>query len=130
MLSINRIKDGKLLKNQKDILNEVKNFYANLYTNKQNESFCRRISTTCNKTTKQDEMLWKISKTVSRENRQNCKEPFNIKDIKQAISTLENNKSPGNDVLTAEFYKTFILLLQDDLKELLEEISEIGRYWK
>lgn len=30
MLSIRRIKDGKILTNQEDILNEVKNFYTNL----------------------------------------------------------------------------------------------------
>ena len=31
MLSINRIKDGKLLTDQKEILSEVLNFYFNLY---------------------------------------------------------------------------------------------------
>ena len=63
-------------------------------------------------------MLWKISQTVSRENRQYCEELFKTKKIRQAISTLENIKSPDNDGLRAEFYKNFTLLLQDDLKEL------------
>ena len=125
MLSINRISDGKLLTNQNDILDEVKTFYAHLYANKQNPNFCGRISTTPKKTLKQDEMLRKISKTVSRENKQRD-EPFNINEIRQAISTLENNKSPGNDGLTAEFYKTFTFL-QHDLKELYEEILAIRR---
>ena len=126
MLSINRISDGKLLTSQNDILNEVKTFYANLYSNKQNQNVCGRISTTLNKTLKQDEMLRKISKTVSRENKQHCEQPFNTNEIKRAISTLENNKSPGNDGLTAEFYKTFTFL-QHDLKELYEEILTLGR---
>ena len=82
MLSITRIKDGKLLRKQKEILKEVKNFYAYLYANNQNEVACRRISTTQNKTIKQDEMLSKISKTVSRENRQHCDKPFNIDEIR------------------------------------------------
>ena len=82
MLSVTRIKDGKLLTNQKEILDEVKNFYANLYADKQNESFFGQISTTLNKTTKQDEMLWKISQTVSRENRQYCEELFKTKEIR------------------------------------------------
>lgn len=76
--------------------------------------------------TKQDELLRKISKAVSRENKQHCKEPFNTNEIREAISTLENNKSPGNNRLTAEFYKTFTFL-QDDLKELYQEILLIGR---
>ena len=50
MLSITRIKDGKLLTNQKEILKEVKNFYANLYANNQNDVICGQISTTQNKT--------------------------------------------------------------------------------
>ena len=127
MMSINRQKDGKLLTKQKEILDEVQNFYANLYANDQNPDSCGRISTTQNKITKQEEMLRKISKTVSLENRTNCDKPFNTKEIRQAISSLENNKSPGNDGLTAEFYKTFTTLLQEDLKELYEDISTIGR---
>ena len=93
---------------------------------KKTQSFCGRISTTHYKMTKQDEMLWKISKTVSCENKQHCKEPFNTNEIGEAISTVENNKSPGNNGLTAEFYKTFTFL-QDDLKELYQEILKIGR---
>ena len=34
---------------------------------------------------KQDEMLRKISKTVSYENKQHCQQPFNSKEIKQAV---------------------------------------------
>ena len=45
MLSINRIKDGKLLTNQEEILLEVRNLYTNLYAEKQNANLCRRIST-------------------------------------------------------------------------------------
>ena len=75
----------------------------------------------------QDEMLSKISKTFSRANRQHCDKPFNTDEIRQAISTLENNKSPGSDGLTAEFYKAFTTLLTEDLTELFEEISTTGR---
>ena len=71
-------------------------------------------------------MLRKISKTVSRKNKDNCELPFHSTEIRKAIATLENNKSPGNDGLTAEFYKTFANILQD-LKDLYNEISEIGR---
>ena len=109
MLSINRINDGKLLTNQKDILNEVKNFYANVYAeNPQEMDLCGRISTTSSngaqKTCKQKHMLQKISKTFSPQNKQVCEEPLTIQEIKKAISTLENIKSPGNDGLTGEFY--------------------------
>ena len=68
MLSIHRITDGKLLTNQKEILDEVKNFYIDLYADKQNSNFCGWISTTQNKTKKQDEMLQKISKFLVKTN--------------------------------------------------------------
>ena len=64
MLSMNRIKDGKLLTDQKEILSEVRNFYSNLYA----ENSCGWISTNLQKTNKQYEMLRKISKTVLRKN--------------------------------------------------------------
>ena len=38
MLSITTIKDGKLLTSQKEILDKVQNFYADLYADKQNNS--------------------------------------------------------------------------------------------
>ena len=72
-------------------------------------------------------MLRKVSKTVSRKNEDYCEQSFQQPEIRKAISTLENNKSPGNDGLMAEFYKTFALTLQDDLKELYSEISGKGR---
>ena len=68
MLSTNRITDGKLLTNHKEILDEVKNFYADLYADKQNNNFCGRISTTQNKIKKQEEMLQKISKFLVKTN--------------------------------------------------------------
>ena len=126
MTSINRLKDGKLLKEQKEILDEV-NYYANLFAKEQNQDTCGRISTTQDKTIKQEEMLRKISKTVSLENKTQCDKPFNTEEIRQAISSLENNKSPDNDGLTPEFYKTFTTLLQEDLKELFQDISISGR---
>ena len=69
MLSIKRIKDGKLLTNQADILNEVKNFYAKFYTENSEQAFCgRNRSTSSNgaqKARMQEQMLRKLSKTVS-----------------------------------------------------------------
>ena len=70
MLSIKRIKDGKILTDQIDILNEAKNFYANLYTEKLEQDFRGRNSTIrAQKQYKQ--MLRKLSKTVSCKNRGN-----------------------------------------------------------
>ena len=79
------------------------------------------------KKSKQNQMLRKLSKIVSRKNRQLCEKEIKPEEIQKAILTFQNNKSPGNDGLTPEFYKTFSDILRTDLQELYNEISEIRR---
>ena len=127
MLSVKRVKDGKVLTDQTDILNEVKNFYQNLYSQNLEQSFCGRNSITRDqKSYKQEQVLRKLSKTVSHKNKAICEKDITIEEIKKAISTFENNKSPGNDGLTGEFNKTFTETLLNDLQELYTEISNLG----
>lgn len=38
-----------------------------------------------------------------------CDKPVSVKEVAEAISLWKNNKSPGTDGITAEFYKTFSL---------------------
>ena len=113
-------------------LNEVQNFYANLYAKNSEQDICGRNSSTpsdsVQKTRKQTEMLRKLYKTVSPQNRQLCEKDITTVEIQKAMLTFQNNKSLGNDGLTGEFYKTFSSeMLLTDLQELYKEISEIGR---
>ena len=107
------------------------NFYAKLYAkNTTQDNWGRNRAILFDgalKTRKQGEMLRKLSKTVSRHNRQLCEKDITTDEIQKAISTFENNKSPGNDGLTGEFYKTFSEILANDLQDLCREISEVGR---
>ena len=45
-----------------------------------------------------------------------------IIETEKAIKSFENNKSPGNDGLRPEFYKTFNEILKTDLHKLYIEI--------
>ena len=69
-------------------------------------------------------MLRNLSKTVSRQNRAICEKDV-TEEIRKVISTFENNKSPGNDGLTGESYKTFTVLI-NDLQQLYSQISILG----
>lgn len=70
MLSIKRINDSKILTKQTEILNEVKNFYANLYAKNSKQGLCGRNSSTpfegTQKTRKQENSLVKIDKLVKK----------------------------------------------------------------
>ena len=48
-----------------------------------------------------------------------------VAETEKAIKSFENNKSPGNDGLSAEFYKTFNELLKKDLHKLYIENSQL-----
>ena len=56
----------------------------------------------------------------------NCEAPFSEIEIQKATKSFQNNKSPGNDGLTPEFYKKFIHILKNDMKLLYEEIKTLG----
>ena len=47
-------------------------------------------------------------------------------ECRSALSALENSKSPGNDVISAEFYKTFWHKLGSILVECFNELYEKG----
>lgn len=50
-----------------------------------------------------------------------CKKPFNITEIWKCIGNLEDNRAPGHDGLTSEYYKYVIDLLAPFILLLFEE---------
>ena len=49
-----------------------------------------------------------------------CDNDISIKECHDALLTFKNNKSPGNDGLTSEFYKSFWETISNDLIECIE----------
>ena len=92
---------------KKDILNEIQNFYQNLY-NSQNIP-----------DTNIHKYLEDFSPPTLNDNQKNNIGSFiTEKEIDNAIKEMNLNKSPGSDGLTAEFYKTFRTQLTPILTEL------------
>ena len=101
--------DNKLITNAKEILNEEKHFYEKLYSNPKDH---------CNEKTRECTEYFAKSSNIPRltdDQKNKCDEPISEKELLLSIKAMKNNKSPGTDGLTAEFYKFF----WNDLKELL-----------
>ena len=87
-------KDGLILENQEDILNETKNYFSKLYSFKEVESINL-------------ENLFSNSDTpkLSEEIKKSLDQKFTHTEMQESLKRMKNNKSPGNDGFTAEFYK-------------------------
>ena len=101
---------SKYSSNPNEILKSAKNFYENLYTR---ENVSKAAI---------DELLNKIptNKKISKEHFDLCEAEISLDEISKAINSQKNNKSPGNDGLTAEF----------NSKELAPILLEVYDSWK
>ena len=91
-------KSGKKFVKQEKILLEIYNYYKDLYSLKGNtdkeeyiDNFVRNVQLT---TLKENEAL-------------SCKGDLTEKESAEALSSMHNNKAPGSDGLSVEFYKCF-----------------------
>ena len=54
----------------------------------------------------QSTLITRVKKKLSYKNRCECDQEITVAEIERAIKYFENSKSPSNDGLTVEFYKT------------------------
>ena len=99
--------DGTVASNSPDIVKEGFNFYTKLYT----DDHCD-IKV-------QDAFVNNISSSLSDDNIKLCSNPITLDDLEKALSEMENNKSPGSDGLTREFYRFFF----DDFGHILLKVA-------
>ena len=91
--------ENKLITSEAEILNEEKKFYQKLYSETDK---VRETNELENKFLQND----KIPK-LSEEDKQLCDAPITMKECSAALLELKNNKSPGCDGFSIEFYKFF-----------------------
>ena len=109
-------KKSKFSSNPEDVLKSAKNFYENLYTRENVSKFPI------------NELLNKIPfiKKISKEHFILCETEISLDEIIKAINSQKNNKSPGNDGPTAEFYKHFSNELAPILLEVYDSWKQLG----
>ena len=114
-------KENHLVKNSKDIMTELKSFYQDLYRNKDNN-----MSAYWNENFQKFTQNLNIPK-LSDDQQSYCEGDLTYQECLKALNSFKNNKYPGNDGLTAEFYKTFWPILGHLLVESLNTAYRLGK---
>ena len=75
-------------------------------------------------------MLKNIDKKISTDDRRKLDAPITQKELDDALRQLHDNKSPGLDGITAEFYKHFWYLIKNDYLNYINtaKLSSFGDY--
>ena len=115
--SISKLKlaNNQTITNPDDIINEIKSFYEQLYA-KQG----------INDPTLQHLLQSTPTPKISNQSKQKCDLPLTEMEMKQAIFSMEKNKSPGSDGLTVEFYQHFWELISPNLTTTLKHCLKEG----
>ena len=103
--------------NPKVIRQDLHDFYSSLY--QRNPSQCSNNSL--------DKFLKSVSvPNLTEEQKEKCEKKLTIGECFNTLKTFQNNKTPGNDGLTAEFYQTFWPILGKHLVECFNYAHEHG----
>ena len=99
------------------ILDEQRRFYNSLYESQSNDT-----------NDKVSEMFLSNLKmpTLSEEQKQSCEGEISLEELESVLNSFQNNKSPGNDGLPIEFYKTCWNLINESFMECVKESFKYG----
>ena len=113
----------KVIVNEKEIIspedinNEIYNFYRNLFTEK--------ILTSKEKV---DTFLNKMSlPKLDNQKALSCEGPITETELLKALKSMSNDKSPGNEGLTEEFYETFWNEIKNPLISSIQRSFEVDQ---
>ena len=112
-------KDNKEIVELKEIINEEVKYYKELYTSK--------VKTTSE--TKDIENDFLTDENIPQLNnleKSLCDSPLTIEECSMALKQLSNNKSPGSDGFTTNFYKFFWI----DIKDMVYESYIFSKTYK
>jgi len=108
--------DNEIVKEEDTILVTIEKFYEDLYRSKitvAQEDFDKYIK---------DIEIPKLDN----EEKNELEGPFTLEECKKVLETFEDDKSPGEDGFTAEFYKHFCDLVGTDLINSLNQAFGVG----
>ena len=90
--------DGKIITDQQEILNETKLFYENLYSNKDSQLIDINLYELFNN---------KDIKKLNKDESDSIEGPITYQEAALILKAMSNNRSPGSDDFSTEFFKMF-----------------------
>ena len=102
----------------KDILEAEKDYYAKLYTEDIDKKFPLESSLFLD-----DKYITKVTPDLAI----NCDNPVTLEECQKALSTMSNNKTPGSDGFSGEFYKFFWEEIKDLVLGSFSYAFKVGR---
>ena len=90
-----KLNNGITTTNQDDILKEQVTFFKKLYTSKQDGNY------------KDTTGLFDHVTKIDDDDKLRCEGLINVSECEYVLKTFKDNKAPGNDGISAEFYKYF-----------------------
>ena len=112
--------------NDQNQSNKQINFNSKRCGTKGRNTQCFQETSNRTKLRMQSALISRVKKKISPKNRRKYNQEIIVAETEKAIKSFENNKSPGNDGLPAEFCKTFNEIRKTDLHQLYIEISQLG----
>ncbi|KAF7640971.1 hypothetical protein LDENG_00002500, partial [Lucifuga dentata] len=107
--------DGKLSNDYTKIASYCANFYSNLYKSNYRKDVASKFLNSI-----------KNCKEISDDDKKLCDKELTEEEISCAIASLKDNKSPGNDGITSEYYQMFSKELAPFLLKVYIESIERG----
>ena len=105
-------------KNPRVIMDELRSYYSNLY----------QANYTRDSESLFDSFLENVSLPILSEiQREKCEEKLTVGECFNILNSFQNNKTPGNDGLTVEFYLAFWSILGKHLVACLNYAHDYGQ---
>ena len=110
--------DGNIIQEQQDILKEIKHFYSDLYKGKERSQ-----------ETDYQEILNTLDHPILTQlERSKIEGEITEDEIAHVLKNMKNNKSPGSDGFTVEFFKFFFKDLKTFIKRGINEGYLMGKF--
>ena len=106
--------DGTTTTEIYEILDTQVDFYRELYTEKQTDKDAQNF------------FLSNITKNLNEDEKKICEGDITLNEMDKAIKSFQNDKSPGSDGLSKEFYDCFWDILREDLQLTLNSAMICG----